>query len=442
MATIGQQLSELATGDFLNLGKIIPAGSLELRKLASGALNFYWRFTHAGRTQRQSIGVYDSSAPPKSTTPTAKGGYSIEAARRAAQDLAGAHHAHKEIGGHAALKAAKTKAKDEAAAAARQAAEYTLSKLLDAYVEYLKGLGRSSYSDAKSIFQLHIKEPFPAVASKPANKVEMPEVVALMRRVHSAGMERTSNKLRSYVRAAYAVAQASNSNAAIPKVFQEFAILRNPVADTVADSAATKADKRPLSLEEMRLYWRLIANKEGFKGALLRLHLLTGAQRIAQLVKLKTTEISDGTMLLWDGKGKPGKPPRANPIPLSKAAAKALSECKPQGLHALSTDGGKTHVAPETLSEWSQDAVGDKIPSFQAKRLRSGVETLLAKAKVPKEVRGRLQSHGVGGVQDANYNGYDYVDEKREALHELELWLTKTPELKARVRRSTAGIEG
>jgi hypothetical protein len=39
-----------------------------------------------------------------------------------------------------------------------------------------------------------------------------------------------------------------------------------------------------------------------------------------------------------------------------------------------------------------------------------------------------LQSHGVSGVQDSNYNGYDYCDEKLDALEVLEFWLTKTPE--------------
>jgi len=65
------------------------------------------------------------------------------------------------------------------------------------------------------------------------------------------------------------------------------------------------------------------------------------------------------------------------------------------------------------------EAVAGQIKGFQAKRLRSGVETLLASLGVSQEVRGRLQSHGVSGVQSAHYNAYDYMPEKVAALEVL-----------------------
>jgi hypothetical protein len=86
---------------------------------------------------------------------------------------------------------------------------------------------------------------------------------------------------------------------------------------------------------------------------------------------------------------------------------------------ALSTDGGKTHLGAITLSAWAVEAVKDKIPDFQTKRIRSGVETLLAGARVSSEIRGRLQSHGVAGVQARHYDGHDYMTEKLEALKKL-----------------------
>jgi hypothetical protein len=50
------------------------------------------------------------------------------------------------------------------------------------------------------------------------------------------------------------------------------------------------------------------------------------------------------------------------------------------------------------------------------KRIRSGIETLLAAAGVPRDVRGHLQSHGLTGVQARHYDGHDYMSEKRQAL--------------------------
>ena len=92
---------------------------------------------------------------------------------------------------------------------------------------------------------------------------------------------------------------------------------------------------------------------------------------------------------------------------------------------ALSTDSGVTHVAATSLSAWAVEAAGDTIPDFQAKRIRSGVETILASAGVSKEIRGRLQSHGVAGVQARHYDGHDYMTEKRKALATLHKLLTQ-----------------
>lgn len=136
-------------------------------------------------------------------------------------------------------------------------------------------------------------------------------------------------------------------------------------------------------------------------------------------MNLKTANISADLVLIHDGKGRPGRPPRPHSLPLIKEAKLALNECGPAGEYALSTDGGVTHVAATSLSKWAVSAAGGAIDGFQAKRLRSGVETLLAGVGVAKEVRGRLQSHGVSGVQARHYDGHDYILEKRKALETL-----------------------
>lgn len=63
----------------------------------------------------------------------------------------------------------------------------------------------------------------------------------------------------------------------------------------------------------------------------------------------------------------------------------------------------------------------------QTGRIRSGVETLLASARISSDIRGRLQSHGISGVQSRHYDGHDYLAEKRQALETL-LRLLDAPE--------------
>jgi integrase len=303
--------------------------------------------------------------------------------------------------------------------------KYTLKNLLTHYCDHLEALKRRSHKDARSIFALHVNEAWPKVAALPANQVTYEHVADMMRRLLEAGKGRTSNKLRSYLRAAYQVAKASRSKASISVAFKAFNIINNPAADTEPDESQNKADKKPLSAADMRAYWKAIKSLPGFKGAVLRLHLLTGAQRIEQLVNLKTADVTENTILLYDGKGRPGKSARPHLIPLIPLAAAALVECKPQGVYALSTDGGTTHLSASTFSDWASAAVTD-IPDFAAKRIRSGVETVLASLKVSKDDRGRLQSHGISGVQARHYDGHEYTDEKRAALEMLFKFLEAT----------------
>lgn len=65
------------------------------------------------------------------------------------------------------------------------------------------------------------------------------------------------------------------------------------------------------------------------------------------------------------------------------------------------------------------------------------VETLLASQKVSKDVRGRLQSHGVSDVQARHYDCHEYIDEKREGLDALYVSLTRKAPAKAIARKAT-----
>ena len=429
--THGQVINVLTSGVFKTLEKINPTGALQVRKQTNGTVTFYWRYSIGSVSQRVSIGVYDSSAPPKSLQPTAKG-YSVAAAINAAQAMAQEHHKNRSVGGRPAIVKAQVAAKQKAAVSEQEAAKHTLKNLLNHYCDHLEHLGRRSHQDARSIFKLHICEAWPKMAALPANQVTGEQIADAMRRVLESGKGRTANKLRSYVRAAYQVALAARSKASIPLHFKDYRVTSNPGADTVPDESQNNPDKNPMSAAELRSYWQIIKTMPGFKGAVLRLHLLTGGQRIEQLVNLRTENVTGDAITLYDGKGRPGKAPRPHTVPLIPAAAAALLECKPKGTYALSGDidspcrngmprkhgGGDRHLAATTLSNWAVEAATD-IPGFATKRIRSGVETLLASARISTEIRGRLQSHGISGVQARHYDGHDYLDEKRQALKTL-----------------------
>ena len=125
--TPGEIVGALKQGQFTTLAKVIPSGALQARKLSTGAVKLYWRYTFKGETERVDIGLYDGKLPPKTLTPK-DGRWTIAAAMDEASRLAQAHEDGKEQGGHAGLVKAKADAQaqaitDDAAAKAQAQAE-------------------------------------------------------------------------------------------------------------------------------------------------------------------------------------------------------------------------------------------------------------------------------------------------------------------------------
>jgi len=91
-------------------------------------------------------------------------------------------------------------------------------------------------------------------------------------------------------------------------------------------------------------------------------------------------------------------------------------------------------VNAKAVADWAKDTAAGKewvptdkpVGQFQAKRIRSGVETALASLRVSQENRGHLMRHGVTGMQAASYDGHAYAPQKLEALDKLQRFLTET----------------
>jgi hypothetical protein len=99
----------------------------------------------------------------------------------------------------------------------------------------------------------------------------------------------------------------------------------------------------------------------------------------------------------------------------------------------FSTDH-RTGIREETISELVKNISADMVKAeevrepFQLRDLRRTAETMLAKLGTGPNIRGEVQSHGLGGVQKRHYDQHDYLEEKRAAL---QLWASHLAGLKA-----------
>jgi hypothetical protein len=309
---------------------------------------------------------------------------------------------------------------------------HTLRALCATYCQHLKTQGKSSYRDAEGIFKNHLLDAYPALAETPALEVAKADVVAAQRRLIESGKKTTARKLRAYLRAAYTSAIRSDSDSMLPADFAKFGITDNPVASTAP--IKSKPAKNPLPEKDLQKYWNALQREESIVGAALRVHLLTGAQRAAQLVRMDANrDLNRETLRLLDPKGKRDEA-REHFLPITPAVRKELKNLSADG-YVFSTDGGTTAMHPTSLTTWARD-IGKRagIEGFQLKRVRSGVETLLAAAGIPLHIRGQLQSHGISGVQATHYDAHEYLPEKRQALAVLYERLEKRTKPRGKAR--------
>lgn len=409
-------------------------GRLLVRIVAGGTKRFYYRYsTSDGSRRRIPIGLFVEHPRP--------GAFTLMQARRQAEEYAALNRApeSRDVRAHLERKARQEREAQEAEARRiadeRARAEaiadsmqrYSVKALAAVYVRDLRRRGKArSAQDAANIFKNHLDDS--ALATRPATEVSAKDVNALLRSVVEDGKGRTAAKLRSFLRAAYALAIRAELDPDADSQFIGFAIQTNPVAPVDALSKFSQARDRTLTDGELAHYWRRVANVKApaIRGAL-QLGLLLGGQRTAQLLRLKRADVdlAGGWVTLYDTKGA-RKQVRLHELPLTPDAQSILAplveRAEALGSEWIFSSDGKAAIYPDTITAEARSIAQDMKRSreaselFRLSDLRRTVETKLAAMGVSRETRAQVQSHGLGGVQQRRYNRYDYRAEKLQAL--------------------------
>jgi len=331
--------------------------------------------------------------------------------------------------------------------AARTKDAATLGGLLGAYVALLKRKGKATAGKVEGEIERTVRVPFKTLWKAPAASVTLDDLTRITAKLARAGKWRQAEKTRSYLRAAYTAAVSARGNTTAADLFEGFEHVENVARDLATIDRPGDINearpKRALSQGELAAYWQRIKDMPAPHGALLRFHLLTGAQRCDQLARLSRSDYSadDKTVTLWDTKGR-RKQPRRHVVPLVPEAETALLDMAGDAGPLLFTlDGGAHGAVYHTVRSIMLGVAEEMVKAEEAEatftpgELRITVETRLAGAGVSLEVRAQLQSHGLGGVQNRHYDRHDYTDEKRAALETLRRLVSKPTDTVTPFRR-------
>lgn len=401
-------------------------GSLVL-KVSADSASWYYRYAVARQSYYWPIGPYgESPALP------------LKIARIKANELAAECRALSDGNLHAARERQQAeererqRAEEIARLQAEDASRFTLRRLVELYVEHLKTAAKN-YKDAESGLTRHVLTS--TYADLPARDLTRRQATEVLRVIVDAGKGRMAAKVRSYLRAAYALALRAEGDATAPAGLLGFGIEANPIADTASLSQFSKARHRALSEAELRELWKRLQALDSVAADACKVQLLTAGQRWAQLLRATVHDLDEDakTLTLRDPKGR-REQPRVHVVPLPpevleivKGRAKLARDLETKWLF---TSDGKTRMVQTTpaalLEQLSADmvAAGKATAPFLPSDLRRTAETQLAAMGVSKDLRGQIQSHGLGGVQARHYDRHEYLQEKRTAIDAWAGWLT------------------
>lgn len=393
-------------------------GTLVIKVLPNGKREFYYRYRHDGVDRTISVGRHQQSP--------GDGGLTLAEARAKAHELVRQRRDVGDLKGH--LEAQRRKAAEVARQAALEARVGTFADLLDAYVHRLVEASKSSAKEVHAALVRHVVKPWPDVAKTKAREIRASDIQAILARMVSNGVQRETNKVRSYLHAAFAFAGKSDND---PRRLAEdghlFNIGSNPVALVPRIAEFEHAGERVLTADELRLYWEALGALPTVTQAALKLALVLGGQRLTQIARAtwEDYDFQRHTLVLRDGKGRGGV--RDHLLPLSAWAEEVINPLRlangDRRWPLANTDRAPLRIETMSaaVSEISMALAADRqVPPFSARDLRRTAETMLASIGVDRETRAQLLSHGrSAGVQAKHYDRYHYLSEKQRALH---LW--------------------
>ena len=303
---------------------------------------------------------------------------------------------------------------------------------------YLGSVSSSTARDAENIFTNQFCNIRREIGEQKIREITADQLKMLVNTHKERGKMRTAGKAYAYMKAAFNRAEDDEDDRFLLEGWNNpFVRYKKP------KGTDSKAVERNLSIEEIRVLWRMLDDETMglVVSKILRLILLTG-QRVEQVSRMQWEHISrsEGAWSLPPGETKIGKRSgRAHVVPLCPMALEVIDSVRViaderflfqgRGSGAVNDDGVQ-ESKPIYLGSISAKvrkvlAATNTLDHFTPRDLRRTATTQMSRIGIDSETRNRVQDHAISGVEERHYNRYSHFQEKRAALMRWEAELMR-----------------
>lgn len=307
-----------------------------------------------------------------------------------------------------------------------EAQKGSIQQLFTSYTAQMEKDGKRTF---KTVLTALEKETYPFIAATTkAKDVTKDDLIGILAHMIKRGANTQSNRVRSYLMAAFNYGLAHDNDPANYIDNAKFGLLFNPVSAIPKQKAAEKVGEHFLVLNEVKQLLHDLENEfirfamGGHIRSLISLCFYTGGQRPYELASSKWSSVNfeSQTLLITPDISKNKKP---HLIPLTDSAIAILTNQKANS----SSDfifphrfDAEQHISLDSLSK-AISRYRDKsdIRPFIPRDIRRTCKTLMGELGISKSIRDRLQNHALQDVSSKHYDRYEYMHEK---LRALEIW--------------------
>ena len=299
-------------------------------------------------------------------------------------------------------------------------------QLIDSYLAFMEISGKRTYTRVSKSFNAYVLKPFPEMSKRKANQIEANDIRIIIGTMLDNGITTQCNRVRSHLHAAFQHGLKSDHD---PRSYTpekvRFNLKYNPVAFIPKQSDFERVGEHVISQEEIAIIWKELPQTSQMAGFAVQLAFATGGQRIGELLRIPKTDIDLREDLLTIDHNI-SKNRTDHQIPLvgdTKNIVKELMLATGDSIYLFPGKRGRTiakdiHTSSSSIGHWIRGFTKSRkdIRHFTARDIRRTIKTEMGKAGLDKEIRDRLQNHALNDVSSKDYDRYDYLIEKREAL--------------------------